>query len=59
MRKSDQFIKFTFNRQMHSFISSLMIEENGNYFIEARSDKIPIAPYTKPIEVSIPEKFKA
>jgi hypothetical protein len=36
-----------------------MIEENGNYFIEARSDKIPITPYTKPIEVSIPEKFKA
>ncbi|MBK9501584.1 MAG: hypothetical protein IPO06_19835 [Leptospiraceae bacterium] len=58
MRKSDQFIKFTFNRQMHSYISSLMIEENGNYFLQTNEEKIPVIPFTKPIEVNIPEKFK-
>lgn len=57
MRISDRFIKFSFNRQMHSFISNLMIEESGKYFLQLENSKIPILPYNKPIEVEVPKEF--
>lgn len=58
MRKSDQFIKFSFNRQMHSYISNLMIEESSHYFLKVAGKKIPVLPYTKPIEVSVPGIYR-
>ncbi|MBP9888129.1 MAG: hypothetical protein KBF93_17650 [Leptospiraceae bacterium] len=57
MRKSDQFIKFNFNRHMHNFISNLMMEESGKYFLQLENSKIPILPYDKPIEVEIPATY--
>ena len=54
MIKSDRFIKFYFNRQVHSYLSNYIIEENGYYFLNVIESKIPILPYNKPIEVNVP-----
>lgn len=54
MRRSDQFIKFHFNRQVHSYLSNYIIEENGHYFLNIVENKIPILPYNKSIEVNVP-----
>ena len=58
MRKSDNFIKFTFNRQMHSFISNLITEDNGSYLIKVQDKTIPVLPYIKPIKVNLPDIYK-
>jgi len=58
MRKSDRFIKFSFNRQMHNFISNLMIEDNDKYFLQLEDTRIPILPFDKPIDVEIPKIYK-
>lgn len=55
MIKSDKFIKFRFNRKTHTFISTLISEENGNYFITIDNEKQQILPYDKEINVQIPE----
>ena len=57
MRKSDKYLKFRFNRQTHSYISSLMIEENNHYFLETETEIIPIIAYDKPIDVDIPDLY--
>jgi|JI8StandDraft_1071087.scaffolds.fasta_scaffold141971_1 hypothetical protein len=58
MRKSDKFIKFTFNRQMHSYISNLLSEDNGSYFIKVGDNTLPVSQYNKPIDVKIPNIYK-
>lgn len=58
MRKTDKFIKFTFNRQMHSFISNLICEDNGNYSIKYGENVLPVIAYNNPIEVKIPPIYK-
>lgn len=57
MRKSDNFIKFYFNRHMHSFISSLLVEENGYYFLQLSGKKMPITVFSGKIEVMIPSTY--
>jgi hypothetical protein len=57
MRKSDTYIKFYFNRQMHSFISSLLVEENGYYFLQLSVERIPINPFPGKIEVVVPASY--
>ncbi|MBK8394071.1 MAG: hypothetical protein IPL26_02345 [Leptospiraceae bacterium] len=56
-RKSDKFIKFNFNRQVHSYLSNFLIEDNGNYFLEINETKIPIIPSEISTVVKIPEAY--
>ncbi|HMV44608.1 MAG TPA: hypothetical protein PK079_14955 [Leptospiraceae bacterium] len=54
MRKKDQFIKFKLNRKSHDFISNLLEEENGRYFLKTKEYEIPVTEFSGKIEVRVP-----
>lgn len=54
MRKTDKLIKFKLNRKSHDFISNLLEEDNGRYFLKTKEYEIPVIEYSGKIEVIVP-----
>jgi hypothetical protein len=53
-KKNAEFLKMSFNRGFHSYISELLEESDGEYYVLIEGKKFPVNSYNKQWDVLVP-----